>query len=1162
MALQFILGKSGAGKSYALYKKIVEQSQKHPEKKYLVVVPEQFTMQTQKDLVQMHPNHGISNVDVLSFMRLAYRVFEEQGGLQRVVLEDTGKSMLVRKVISDKKEELKVFRNNVKKTGYISEIKSLISEFYQYDITADELERMITITEKKPLLQRKLEDMRVIYQGFQALLEEKYITTEEILDVLTEKINGSQVLENTVLALDGFTGFTPVQYKLLHRLFQRCEEILVTVTIDPSEDSHKQTDPCQLFYSSREMIEKLKDIAIDENVKIAKDYVLQEEILPRFSKSPYLSCLEYNLFRYPVCSFEKYCKMKNLTYEKEDIVLYAGRNMQQEVQYTIREIYRLVREESYRYRDIAIVTGDMEQYGRVFEKICGKERIPCFIDYKKDILGNPLIELIRSLLDLIRGNFDYESMFRYLRCGLADIEEELTDKLENYVLALGVKGARRWKQLWTRTYDKETDLELLNQGRMEIMEGLEEFCQVFGKKKNTVLAYTTALHEFLQKHSIYRKLKDYEERFEQKGMPLLAKEYAQVYEIVLDIMDRMVELLGTETVTLNEYKDLLETGFMEAKVGLIPPGVDQIMLGDIERTRLKDIKVLFFLGVNEGIVPKSGGSGGILSEFEREHLAEHEIVLAPTARQQVFSQQFYLYLNLTKPQERLYLTYHKVNEEGKEAVPSGLIHTVRKIFPDLTVHHEKNIQSSEALSQEDAERILNETLGKNCLLEGLRNYGQTEPASWWKELYSFYSKQETWQEERERLVDGVCFVNQENRLSKEVAEGLYGKELNNSVTRVERYAACAFAHFLQYGLQLKERQEFQFGGLDFGNIFHEILRIFPQELKEKGFTWRTVPETEMFRIVEHCMEVVTADYGNAILSSSNQNAYLIERMCRIAKRTIWALTEQLKQGCFEPIDYEVSFHYMDGLESAKMELGEERIMRLHGRIDRMDGYDEKDALYVKVMDYKSGNTKFQIENLYYGLQMQLVVYMNAALELQKQKNPKKQVLPAGIFYYNIEDPIIARVEEQEISREILKELQMNGLVNDKEQVITWLDQAFKDEDGLKGSVKSYVIPVETTRDKAIGKRSSVAKEKAFQWMGEYVNHKITKQGKEILDGNIAIEPYRLKDKTACDYCSYRSVCNFDPKLPGNEYRDLKPLSADEVWGEIKKEVEGGNQDEE
>ena len=1162
MALQLILGKSGAGKSYALYKKIVEQSMKHPEKNYLVVVPEQFTMQTQKDLVHMHPNHGISNIDVLSFLRLAYRVFEEQGGMQRTVLEDTGKSMLVRKVISDQKENLKVFRNNIKKTGYISEIKSLLSEFYQYDVTMDDLQEMIKIAEKKPLLRRKLEDMSVIYQGFQELLEEKYITTEEILDVLTEKLEHSEVLKDTILALDGFTGFTPIQYKLLHELLRKCEDVMVTVTIDPKEEESKQTDPCQLFYTSRNMIQKLTRIATDENVEVAKAFVLEDEILPRFSQSPYLSCLEYNLFRYPVCSFEVYCKEKKLKAKREDIVLFAGKNMQNEVQYTIREIYRLVREEGYRYRDIAIVTGDMEHYSRLFEKACANEKIPCFIDYKKDILGNPLVELIRSLMDLIKGNFDYESMFRYLRCGLVDVEEELVDKLENYVLALGIKGVKRWKSLWTRTYGNGIDLELLNDGRVEIVEGLEEFRKAFVKKQNTVRSFTTALHEYLHKHHIYEKLKKYEQEFEQKGMALLAKEYSQVYEIVLGIFDKIVELLGEETVTLSEYKDLLETGFMEAKVGLIPPGVDQIVLGDIERTRLKDIKVLFFLGVNEGIVPKNGGIGGILSEFERELLYEHDVVLAPTARQSVFTQQFYLYLNLTKPQERLYVTYHKVNEEGKEAIPSSLVYTIQKIFPNLSIRQDKKISPNEEISKESIECVLNEALGKNSLLEGLRNYGQAEPALWWKELLSFYAKQENWQEKLKHLIDGVCFINQEDVLAKQVAEGLYGKELSNSVTRVERYAACAFAHFLQYGLQLKERQEFQFGGLDFGNIFHEVLRIFPQKLKEQGFTWRNVPEAEMFQIVEQCMEQVTTDYGNAVLSSSKRNAYLIERMCRIAKRTIWALAEQLKQGCFEPVDYEVSFHYMDGLESAKMELGEERIMRLHGRIDRLDAYDAKDALYVKVMDYKSGKTKLQIENLYYGLQMQLVVYMNAALELQKQKHPDKPVIPAGIFYYNIDDPMIARVDETEVKTELLKELKMNGLVNDKEQVIAWLDRAFQGENGLKESVKSLVIPVETTKDGSLGKRSSVAKEKAFQWMGEYVNRKITEQGQEILDGNIAIAPYRLKDKTACDYCSFRGVCNFDPKLPGNEYRDLTPLSEDEAWKRIGELMDGGKQDEE
>ena len=306
MALQFVLGKSGAGKSHLLYEKIIEESMKYPEKNYFIIVPEQFTMQTQRDLVELHPNHGIINIDILSFMRLAYRVFEEQGGMKRTILEDTGKSMLVRRVITEKKEELQIFKNYAHKPGYVSEIKSLLSEFYQYDIKDDGIQQMLELTKKEPMLQRKLEDMQVIYHGFEEQLADKYITTEEILDALIQQLDQTELLKNATLAFDGFTGFTPVQYRLLEKLMSMCENVWVTVTIDPKESPALQKEEVSLFHLSRQTIDKLVEIAENQRIPINKEITLDEQVPYRFRNSTQLACLEHNLFRFSLTPYEQY----------------------------------------------------------------------------------------------------------------------------------------------------------------------------------------------------------------------------------------------------------------------------------------------------------------------------------------------------------------------------------------------------------------------------------------------------------------------------------------------------------------------------------------------------------------------------------------------------------------------------------------------------------------------------------------------------------------------------------------------------------------------------------------------------------------------------------------------------------------------------------------
>ncbi len=1174
MEVNLVLGRARDGKSTSVYQNVIEESQKNPEQSYFIIVPEQFTMQTQLELVQMHPRKGISNIDVLSFMRLAYRVFQEQGGMQKTVLEDTGKSMLVRRVIEEKQGQLNVFKNYAKKPGYISEIKSLLSEFYQYEIKEEQMQVMVSLAkEKQPMLQRKLEDMQVVYEGFEELLAEKYITAEEILDVLTERLEQYETLKNTTIVLDGYTGFTPVQYKILRKLMKICPKVIITITLDPFEKEIYQRQEFSLFHLSRETVDKVKKIAAEENV-------LCKEMIAKGKKeegSNYLACLEENLYRFSVQPYEEYCKRKGLKPEKEeDISIFAARTMEGEVSYAIREIKKLIQKKGYRYRDIAIVTGAMEQYSRLVEKACNEENIPCFIDYKKDILGNPLVEFLRTVIQLFVRNFDYESVFRYLRCGLTDMPTEQVDQLENYVLAMGIKGYSRWKKEWDRIFEKgyweeeekKKKLDAYNTLRVQFISQFEKLRQVFSKKEQTIVSYITALHEFMLEQNIYQKLKKYEKLFEEQGERMLAKEYAQVYELVLEIFDKSVELLGDEKVTVSELGDLLETGFAEVKVGLIPPGVDQVLVGDVERTRLKEIKALFFLGVNEGIVPKSSSAGGILSDMEREMLAQNQIALAPTARETVYTQQFYFYLNLTKPKNKLYLSYHKVNEEGKPALASGLLRQVQKIVPNVKEKTEKMVKLTEAITEEQMDRVIGNYLGKEYLLEGLREIGSIVFADWWKELVSSYIKTaklhtEEWKH-WQAMLEGMAFQNKENNLSGQVAEALYGKKLKNSVTRIEKYAACAYAHFLQYGLRLQERQEFQFRSVDFGNIFHEVLRRLPKELETKQLGWRTAAETELYEAVEHCMKQIVEEYGNSILLSSEKNVYMIERMTRVLKRTVWALAQQLKEGAFEPTGYEIKFDFSDGLDSARMDFGEDHSMRLSGQIDRLDALEEDDKILLKVIDYKSGKMTFSLSNLFYGLQMQLVVYMNAAAEFTKEKYPEKEVETAGIFYYNMDDPIVIKDEEDAVNQALLKALKMNGLVNQDSHVIPLLDQAFsaEKEETLKGSVKSWIIPVETLKDGGIGKRSSVMDKSGFETIGAYVKHKISQEGKEIFDGNIQIEPYRQGDRTACMYCPYASVCGFDPKLPGNAYRELQELKTNEALEQIREELEkktdGGN----
>lgn len=1141
MALQIVLGSSGEGKSHKLFSKVIREARKHPERNYMIIVPEQFTLQTQKELVSMHPNHGIMNIDILSFLRLSYRIFEEIGMQDMVVLEETGKSMLVRKALEEKKENLKIFRGDTKKPGFVAEVKSLLSEFMQYSIGLNELENMVEVVQKKPLLHAKLEDTLLVYRRFRELLENKYITAEEILEALCDSIDNSDIIRNSTICFDGFTGFTPNQYKVLEKLFVLCKDVYVTVTLDRREVLSKKTEQFQLFHLSKTFIDKLYHIAKETGTQIEEPwYVGQEKAVPyRFRNSKALAALEHNLFRFPYQAFLE---------EQDDIKIFSAANPKGEIIYTISEINKLVREEGYRYREIAVVTGDVETYANMIEREFTKAGFTFFLDHKKDIRSNPFIELLRSMLNMFTSNFSYESVFRYLRTGLLDITEVEIDVLENFCIAHGTRGISVWKKPFRNRSKRENgfDYEQLNLIREKMVEPLAIFEEAV-KGENTVIAYTKALYEFIVSQNIYEKLEAYCGQFEKEDKPLLVKEFQQIYKIVMELFDKLVELLGDEEVTLKEYEELLDTGYSEIKVGLIPPGVDQIVIGDIERTRLKDIKALFFIGVNDGVIPKIGEGGGILSDMDREVFAKANLELAPTKRENAYTEQFYLYLNMTKPSHKLYLTYCNVGADGKAKKPSYLIGKMKKMYPKMKVLEESSLSK-------ETSYILDGDKGISYLLRGLRNFPREEQEDVWKELFSYYWDSEEGRRKLIHLFDGVYYQNEERGLSKAVVRALYGQELENNVTRLEQYAACAFAHFMAYGLALQERKQFQVAIPDIGDLFHAAIENFSKEIQKNGFTWHQLSEDEMEGqrelFVHEAVIQAVEERGNDAIYSTKRNEYLVTRLERMTSRTIWALCKQIAQGEFEPSGYEVSFTPIDNREAATMPLDEEFTMRLKGRIDRVDSCEEDDSVYVKIIDYKSGSMGFDLQKVYYGLQLQLVVYLDATMEIMNEQHPVKKIIPAGIFYYRIDDPMIEKLvgipSKQEVDEDILKELKVNGLVNEDKEILKKLDRVFEEEK----SVKSKVIPVELTSKGEFSAYSSVAKEEQFHAMRKFVKSKMMDFGKEIVEGNTEIAPYKLDKKTACDYCKFDGICGFDKKLPGNQYRTLKKMDKDLIWEEF------------
>lgn len=1121
MALQFVIGHSGSGKSTALYEYIIHESLQHPKTNYLILTPDQFTLDTQKMMIGMHPRHGTLNIDILSFHRLAYKVFEEVSREPGVILEDLGKSMVLQKILGKRKKDLTIFGGNRDKMGFIDELKSLLSEFYQYGITQESLRTQLKKEKEGSLLHKKLTELLIVMEEFEAFMGEDYIVAEQLLTVLGKRAEEAKSLKGSVIVLDGFTGFTPVQYDLLEKLLPLCSMMYVTVTIDKEQLSFGQILDYELFSVSKETIARFRKMAHDTQVSILPDWIIEGN-KGRFARNPEMDFLERNIFRPRQSVYEK---------KTESIALYQLADPEEEALFAAKTISHLVREEGYRYRDIAVISGDPGRYSMRLSRIFEEYEIPCFIDDTKGMRSHPLVECIRGIFALFEFDFSYESVCHYGKNGMTNLKKEDADALDNFLLATGLRGFGALSGEFKKK-PRQMSEKLFRQAetaRKELMGEIGDLSFTFRKRKAKVRNYIEALYQYMVKMQYEERLLQEAHRFEEQGEFVFASAYKQVYPLIIALFDKIVAILGEEELELVELRKIMDAGLDEMELGVIPPSADQIVVGDMERTRLGNIKVLIFLGINEGIIPKPTVGGGILSDADRENLSEKDFQLAPGARKSTGMEQFYLYLGLTKPSKKLYLTLAKVDQEGKSIRPSYLVGRMTMLFPKLAIFDRMD-EKREYFTMKSSLPYVR---------EGLEKWFMGESSKEDEDFLHWLFQTEEGKEWIFDALKGRFYTNGESALSLETAKAIYGLSMEASVTRLEHYAGCAFAHFLRYGMMLAERQKYQLRSADLGQILHKCLELVIKETKGRGQGLRFIGDEARDNLAIQCLRRAVEEYDSAIFHSSARNEAAIDRMERLVKRTVWALQEQLKKSDFEPKEFEWKFQSRKDLEAVKLNLEHGASMELRGVIDRIDYFEDEENLYMKITDYKSGMQTFQLSDIYNGLTLQLVVYLNAAMEKERQ-DQGKNVVPAGIFYFHIQDPLVELKDGESPEDTMLSQFDLSGLVLGEKDVVEHLDF---------GEVKS--IPVAYKKDGNFTAASNVASREQFAQLGNYVKRQMRHYGNEIMNGNISIEPYKEEKRTACDYCEYRGVCGFDPAFSGNRYKKLKKQNKHEIWNQLE-----------
>lgn len=1148
MGLQMVLGPSGSGKSEYVSDLIMKEASESLRERFFMIVPDQFTMQTQKDLVKKSPAGGIMNIDVLSFSRLAYRIFEETGGYRLPVIDDTGKNLVLRQCAVTVKEKIPYLGSKLDKAGYIHEIKSALSEFMQYDISPKDMSRLIDYASdnKKLTLTNKLKDLEIIYGEFKRYISEKYITGEESMDILAKEIFKSEILKDSTVILDGFTGFTPVQNKVILALLKVCKKVIITLTNGNTDAVTGEVNGSDLFMLTDKSLKSLYRLCRDNDISISETVFLEKNL--RYESNPELAHLEKSLYRYPAEAFKG--SVNNIRISMCD-------NPREEVKLLACEIRELLRNEGAYYRDIAVITGNLASYRTEIEKQFEEYDIPLYIDSTSGIGQNPFVEFIKSALNLYKENFSYDSLFRYLRTGFTSVEMEDIDLLENYVRETGIRGKNSYLRLFTRYTrdmwgDKENKEELLSAYediRLSLMKDLEPLTKAGIDNPKGLCAgeYIRALYDFLQKNEAFEKLEDYAAMFADMGDYSAEKEYSQIYRATMELFEQINSLVGDETMVLKDFIGILEAGFDEISIGTIPQNVDRIIVGDMERTRIKPVSYLFFLGLNDGWVPKSTGKGGIISDMEREFLTGSGEELAPSPRQQMYISRFYLYSNLTKPSKGLYLSFTAMDNEGGSVKPSPVIKEIESLFPEIVIRRNQRKGIDGIESYKDAGVYYAELVRKT--LEDTISDDEKKDLDI---LFSILGDERSFME---AVINNAFYRYEGKNLDPVIAGLLYGDTLRASVSRMEKYAGCAYSYFMEYGMNIGEKAEYGITAADMGSIYHSVLQHFIDKLKEKGLDWFTFTEEDAKEMIGAIVEDESILYSDALFYESASNRYVMDRMKEVMYRSVITLAYQLRKGSYKPVHYELVFEKIDSLSCLNVGLNKEEKMRLKGKIDRVDLSEEDDRVYVKITDYKSGDKDFSLASFYQGVQLQMVVYMNEAVKRVKKDNPQKDVIPAALLYYHIDDPVIkanSDASDEDINASIRKELRNRGLVCSEEEVIAGLDNS--------DFTKSDVIPVDRKKDGSFSSEDALLSAGEMRLISKYADYKIRDIAKKIIEGNIDVSPLTVKKSEsnvlsdACAYCAYKSVCGFNELKPGYEKRVYAKKDKADVLADIAAEM--------
>lgn len=1104
----------------------------------LLVVPDQFTLEAEHELIAHSGAKALMDVEVLSLSRLGYRLLEELGGSKRTFIDKYGRHMILSSIAAEEREKLQVFKGLEEKNSFIELVNNFISEMKQFNCGADELAEIARSVPDGSYTQRKLEDLYLLYSEYEAAIRGKYTDSEDYIDLFLGKISRSELVAGNHIWIYGFDSFAPKALSVIGELMQYAADVNLVLTYDDKREARD----ADLFALAGTVIRNFENLAERRSIEVRKRAIPKTYTAERADK---IQFIEQELYALPA---RKYARGGQSTNPAEggaseaaaagtdSLTLVAAANLYNEAESAACYVLELVRDFGYRFSDIKVICNDQETRGPILKRVFKEYGIDLVSDTSKDILQSSIVQYITALMDVVVEKYRTDLMIKMLKSGFGDLtNDEITD-LENYAIKYKIRGTM-WKRPFVRgesEYGAEA-LVRMNAVREKALAFMPDLEAIF--EAETCGEFISGLYGFLyEKVKLPEKIADLTVLQTEQGRPDLAEETAQIWGKVIGIFDQMSEIMGEQKFRAAAFRDLFEVGISQVEIGILPPTKDGLMMGTMQRTRTGEMKALVVVGANEGVLPNEKPGSGLFGSDEKNLFKENGIELCKVDDVRFLEERMGIYRNLSKPRERLWISYSLSDAEGGPARPSGVFTKLAGLFGDTPV-------ARDALNrQSDAELVGAGPAGLRHLTEALQAACEGRPlAPHWHEALAWFKQNKP--EALEPIRAGIAFTNKQEDLGREMTAALYmgnigsireealepSPELSLSPSRLERYARCPFSHFVQYGLKPEERRIFEIAPREIGDIYHECLMEMSRHLTARGIAitdpaspWMTISREECRTFVEDVIAKKSGTYREGILEAGNEEKYRGRRITDICEKVCWAVIEQVRAGEILRSSFEAPFGRGRRIPPIPVNLGEGRTAYIEGKIDRVDYLPGE---RVKIIDYKTGNENFSVAEAEAGYRLQLMLYLEASLE--------RRMKPAGVFYFKISEPMVdasgAAIGPEEISDKIQKSFKLNGVIVDDPNVIRNVAGDFS---GI-----SDVVPIRINKEGLISGtgKDNLLTDEEFESLREKVCEKVTDICKSLAGGGIEIHPMKTAATSACAYCRYKGICRFDTIFEGCSY---------------------------